>query len=112
MLVIDSITSDNDQEFTIPFQESEIVLRVRFLPAVQQWFMDVSYNGIETNGVKLAVEVLPLFGRNYPFDIWIVDNSGTGLDPFTIDDFSNGRCEMYLLEPSDMTDIRGFEVAL
>ena len=112
MLILDFITSDNDQEYTIPYEASEIVLRLRYMNVVQQWFMDVSYNETETNGVKLTVQAFHVLNRNYPFDIWIEDNSSTGLDPFTIDDFSNGRCVMYIMEASDVAEIRGYEVQL
>ncbi|WP_428613296.1 hypothetical protein [Pseudoalteromonas sp.] len=49
---------------------------------------------------------------NTPFGFAIQDTSGLGLDPFRRDDFLTGRTAMYLIEPDEMTDIRGIEVPL
>ncbi|WP_286931338.1 hypothetical protein [Marinobacter sp.] len=44
--------------------------------------------------------------RNLPFDFIVTDESGNGLDPFRLDDFEQGRCRLYLLEPEDMLRVR------
>jgi hypothetical protein len=48
--------------------------------------------------------------QNQPFDFVCVDLSGNGIDPFKRQDFSSGRCEIYMLEAADMEQIRGAAV--
>jgi hypothetical protein len=110
MIQLQDITQDNIQELTIPFDDSEIIFKMFFSPVVQQWFFDVEYGGRETNGVKLTVGVLHVTRRNYPFDFWVTDNSGKEVDPFLIDDFYNGRCSIFIVEPDEMAEIRGASV--
>ena len=44
------------------------------------------------------------------FDFICIDRSGNGIDPFTRQDFSGGRCNIYMLEAADMEQIRGAAV--
>ena len=54
---------------------------------------------------------LHMVSQNQPFDFEVLDNSGLGIDPFKLDDFSAGRCSLYVLERDDMVSIRyGAEV--
>lgn len=110
MKKLQNVTDEPHQRHTIVFEESEIVLSLRYLPTVEMWVMDVSYKGIDTHGLKLSVAVLHMRSRNLPFDFIVVDNLETGLDPIRVDDFATGRCSMYLLEAEDMQEIRGAAV--
>lgn len=108
-----NIGSEAIQRHTIIFDEFEIVLLLRFFPKTQHWAFDVEYKGRNIYGEKLSVGVPHIVSANLPFDFWVTDNSGNGIDPFQIDDFSNGRCSLYLLEPAEMVTIRnGAEVPL
>jgi len=110
--LIENIGSEAFQRHTILFQESEIILKLRFLPGVQQWFFDAEYKDFAIKGKRLAVGTLHMQSSNQPFDFVVVDNSGSELDPFRVDDFELERSSLILLEPEDMEDIRGVSVQI
>lgn len=110
MRLIENLSSDPDQRHTILFEESEIILRLRFLPVVAEWYYDAEYKDWSVKGIKLSLGVLHQQSQNQPFDFAIFDTSKSGLDPFRRDDFADGRIQLYLLEADDMTEIRGQDV--
>lgn len=107
---IGNIGSEAHQRHTLLFNESEIILTLRFLAPVGQWFFSAEYEGNRVDGIKITVGVLHMVSANQPFDFVVTDNSGEGIDPFRLDDFADGRCSLFLLEPADMFDVRGVEV--
>lgn len=107
---IDNIGSETLQRHTILFQESEIVITLRFSPTVELWTMDVEYKDFVIYGVSLVVGVLHMESSNQPFGFVVQDTTGFGLDPFRRNDFIEGRNALYLVEPDEMTDVRGIEV--
>jgi hypothetical protein len=113
MLKIQNLTSEPIQRHTVLFRRSEVILTIRYYPKPQLWVFDAEYNNKSVYGLKLSVGVLHMVSQNQPFDFFVVDNSGLGLDPLRIDDFSSERCSLYMLEPDDMILIRaGAEVPL
>lgn len=107
-----NITSENIQRHRILFEEDEVVLTLRFNPTVQNWTIDVSYKTFQIFGIKLSLSVLHFRSSNQPFDFFLIDNSGLNLDAFRVDDFSSDRYSLYILDPSDMEEIRGTAVAI
>lgn len=112
MKLITNITDEAAQQHTILFADDEITLRILFHPFNQMWTIDVTYKGKSRYGVKLAVNTLHLRSENYPFDFYVADTSDSGLDPVRREDFELGRCQLYMLEPDDMQDIRGQDVQI
>ena len=112
MIRLDNITADAHQRHTILFEESEIVLVLRFHPTVSMWTFDAVYKDTQVLGRKLSVGVLHMVSRNVPFDFIVSANAGTDLDPFRLDDFSTGRCSLHMLEADDMEVVRGAPVPL
>jgi len=108
--VIQNIGSESIQRHTILFGDAEIILTLRFYSKSSMWCMDAEYGTHAVRGVKLSVGVLHILSQNLPFDFIVRDLSGNGIDPFKREDFSEGRCALYLLESSDMESIRGVEV--
>jgi len=111
MREIVNITEDANQRHLIALEDGEIILVLRFYPTIQMWAFDVDFQGKETKGVKLSLGALHIINQNYPFDFVLTDLSGNGVDSFRIDDFSDGRCKLYILDPDDMEAIRGVPVA-
>lgn len=109
---ITNISDETRQRHTILFNNSEIILNIIFLPFVEKWFFNVSYKDFILSGTKMSVGVLHMLSSGQPFDFIILDNSDNGLDPFKRDDFSSGRCSMFLIEPDEMQDIRQVEVEI
>lgn len=61
-------------------------------------------------GVKMALGVTHIRHRNWPFDFAVIDTTGEGIDPFRVDDFTTGRCELYFVTPEEMITLRGADV--
>lgn len=109
---IENITDEPHQRHTILFEESEIVLNLRYHPTVEMWVIDVEYKTARVLGLKLSLGVLHMRSKNLPFDFVIIDQSGTDLDPIRLDDFATGRCSLYMLDADDMEVVRGAPVPL
>ena len=117
MNIVNNITSEYIQPHILEFSRGVIDLTLIYEAAVQMWKMNVTYTRKDGTtaepsiyGVKLALSTTHIKHRNWPFDFTVVDNSGTGMDPFMAEDFTNGRCELYFLTPDDMIEIRGVDV--
>ena len=106
-----NITAEPHQRHVILFNDSEIRLTLRFHELLQFWTFDVEYKGRTAIGVKLSLSTLHIESSNLPFDFLVYDNTQTGLDPFKADDFLE-RCNLYILEPEDMQNIRGAPVEI
>lgn len=111
-LQIQNITDEAHQRHVIVFDESEIELTLRFHPTVEMWTFDTVYKTLNADGYKLSVGVLHMRSRNFPFDFVVRDQTDAGLDPFRLDDFSTGRCALYLLDAADMEIVRDAPVPL
>lgn len=111
-ILIENITDEPHQRHTIVFEESEITVVLRFHPTVEMWTIDTGFKNKQSFGHKLSNNVLHMRSRNFPYDFVVTDNSGTGLDPIRIDDFSTGRCNLYMLEADDMETIRNVNVEI
>jgi len=107
-----NIGSEAHQRHTVLIDGQEAVLTLRFLPFVQEWFFDVELADKKVTGISLSLNTLHIQSANFPFDFIVVDTSTTGLDPYKVDDFSSGRCELYMLDRSDMIEFRGQDVPL
>jgi hypothetical protein len=108
-----NLTDETIQRHTILFEESEVILTIRFFPKTEMWCFDAQYKEKSVFGLKLSVGVLHMVGQNQPFDFIVSDNSNNGIDPFRRDDFSGGRCSLFILDTADMTQVRnGAEVPI
>lgn len=112
MRLIENITNEAYQRHTVIFQESEIVLSLRYLSTVQVWVFNVEYKAKRVMGKKISIGVFHMLSNNLPFDFIATDESKNGIDPFRIDDFADGRCKLYMIEPDEMGVIRGDTVPL
>lgn len=110
MIRLDNITDETHQRHTIAFEETEVVLVLRFHPTVSMWTFDATYRGTRIIGRKLSVGVLHMLSRNMPFDFLVAANAGSGLDPLRRDDFAAGRCTLFMLQAEDMEVLRGVPV--
>ena len=106
-----TITDQANQKFTIPFEDMEIKIQVRFLTIPGIWMIDIEdTEGFILNGYKMSAGVRLLSQNNRPYDIFIVDNSDLGLDPFSINSLKIGLYTFLLLERNDLITIRGYDV--
>lgn len=104
---IQNLTDEPYQRHIVILDEQEVEVSIRYLSVVEGWFLDVTYAGRSAYGFKLALNTLHMQSQNYPFDFIVEDLTGRGIDPFRIDDFSENRCALYMLQGDDMAEIRG-----
>ena len=107
---VNNLTSEAHQRHIIIFDEQEVELVLRYLSPVESWFINVTFANRSAYGFKLALNTLHMLSQNFPFDFVVEDLSGRGVDPFRIDDFSENRCALYMLQTDDMISIRGQDV--
>lgn len=110
MDLIANISDEPYQRHVLLFERGEAVMTIRHLPPVEMWKMRMEYNGDFIDGVKLSLGTLHFRHKNWPFDIAILTTDNSGIDPYRVDDFSTGRCEMYLVTPEEMIEVRGGDV--
>lgn len=109
MKIID-LTNETNVRFTIPFEDSDITMEVKFLDVVQMWICNIFYEEQSFYGLKLACGSTMLRARNLPFDFYLVNNLNNGFDPFLDSDFSDESYTLYLIERDEITELRGYEV--
>lgn len=106
MQQITSITSEPKQRMTLVLENNETVdFLLYYLPRQQSWFYDFTYNTLTCKGskVNLTPNSLRQFKRVIPFGIAFMSNDS--VEPFDIDDFSNGRVIMYVLNVDEVKQI-------
>jgi len=108
--LMENITSEQIQDHIVAFNDVTANVRLRYNPQVQCWTIDCQVNNKAAYGIKLSVGTLHMESRNMPIDFIVIDNSGQGIDPVFIDDFSNERCSISIVDDETMADIRGLEV--
>lgn len=110
MIELKTISSEAYQLHTLLLANKEVGISLRYFPITQSWLMDVIYEGVSYKGIRLALGVLLLTGKNTPFDIVIRDNSNNGVDPILVDDFQKARCSFLILEADEAEQVRGYGV--
>ena len=82
-----------------------ITLTLRYMPFQEIWVMDVEYQNIVINGVRVvnSPNILHTFKNTLPFGFMCA--SVEDIDPTFIDDFSTQRSNLYLLNEQDVLDI-------
>ncbi|EOV4146602.1 hypothetical protein ACONX0_004468 [Yersinia enterocolitica] len=110
MDLITNITDEPIQRYVLLFDRGEAIVIIRHLPTVEMWKMRVEYRGDFIDGVKLSLGALHFRHKNWPFDIALFCTDNSGIDPYRADDFASGRCEIYMVTPDEMIEIRGGDV--
>lgn len=100
MYLVEGITSEPHQLHTLLFEGEQIDLTIRYLDAVQIWEMDVSYMGRSAATLSMVSGVPMLSGQLMPFDFTVTVSHS--VDPFSIDDFASGRCELWFIAPDEL----------
>lgn len=95
ILQVEGITSDPNQRHTIEREGGNIVLVIRFHPQLEQWTIDVERNDKAAYGVKLSTGVRHIQSRNMGVDFIVIANED--YDPFQLDDFESGRCNLLMV---------------
>ena len=105
-----TIGTEPKQKISILFEDTVIILDIKYRPTVRSWTMDINFRDEPlVNGKKLTMGLALLRQFNKPFDIVLQENQNTGIDPFKQDDFQD-RVSVYLLERDDLIELRGYDV--
>lgn len=92
MIVKLPVTNQVNQSFIIPSDNGTIRLTLRFHSMATMWAADVSRNGKASFGAAVCVGGAHFESSSMDLDVLCIDTSGLGVDPYSLDCFSNGRC--------------------
>ncbi len=106
MNLIDVISQDANQLIRIPLDDGTTVeLVLQYRPAIQRWSLNVTRGTFVLNGLNVTTfpNMLRTWRDLIPFGL--ACNSTDGGDPVYVDDFTSGRCALYILDQSDVEAI-------
>jgi len=110
-LKIIDISNEPYQSQTVVLDNLDIKITVRFLGTVSMWVLKVDIDGENViDGIALSCRSVIMEQFNKPFGFIVEDKSTLGIDPFRLEDFSDGRCVLYMLERNEMIEARGYDV--
>lgn len=107
---ITNITDEPSQRHVLLVDDEEITLILNFYAVTEMWSFDVSWREVRFNGFMISLGCLHIQALNWPFDFFCLATDGSGMAPFRLTDFIEGRCEMYFVTDTEMQDRRGLEV--
>lgn len=108
MTRIDNLTNSADQTTTLILPDNTAAtLRLRFRARTKRWIADVGYAGKSFQVYGMNVCCFPNIMRSWrdilPFGIAFMTADFT--DPFDINDFISGRCQVFLLNSADVAAV-------
>jgi hypothetical protein len=113
MKVLNTLTEDPDQQMTFVLADgSSIQLQFQYRRAIQRWIVNIGYGGFIANGIILSTHpnLLRVWRNIIPFGIAVASTDMA--DPFQLQDFTNGRVTVYILDSTTgNTDVDNVEVA-
>jgi len=106
VFLISEITNEPAQEhtFNIPGRE-RAVFTIVFRPEQFGWFYSLNWGSFVLNNSRIVFSqnLLRQFKNIIPFGIAVTTNNK--LDPLTIDAFSSGVAQLYLLSADEVEDL-------
>lgn len=106
---VTSITSQPKQRFVLKLETNETVsVNFYYYASQQSWYYDFQYKDYISNGNKvvLSMNALHHLRKILPFGIGFISTSNA--DPFELEAFVNGKCNMILLNQEDIQAIEEF----
>lgn len=106
MEIITSITAYPKQQFVLKLENNEFAtMRLYYYSSQQSWYFDIEYKDYVNNGNKvvLTMNALRHLRNKLPFGIAFV--SGSNAEPFQLEDFTNQKVLMLLLNQEDVQTI-------
>jgi hypothetical protein len=97
MIVKLPVTNQVNQSFTIPSDDGSIKLFLRFHSVATMWTIDAERNTKKAQGMAVNVGGSHFASSLMNLDVRCVDTSGIGVDPYSLDCFDNGRCELLVV---------------
>lgn len=106
MEIITSITAYPKQQFILKLENNEFAtMRLYYYSSQQSWYFDIEYKDYINNGNKvvLTMNALRHLRNKLPFGIAFV--SGSNAEPFQLEDFTNQKVLMLLLNKEDVNEL-------
>ena len=109
MRSITEITDDPKQKLTITLDDNRtFTLEMEFIEQQQQWNMNIKNipdSDLEINSVRVGAmpNLLRQWARVIPFGIIVATENND--DPYAIDDFSNGRAVLSILNEEEVEEV-------
>lgn len=106
MIRIPKITEDSSQSFNLRGEKGEAIgFSLRYLPRIRTWVFDIINGTFTLTGAALvnSPNVLRNYRNNLTFGL--LCTSTDGLDPAYLDDFINGRVNLFLLNQADIAAV-------
>ena len=113
MRILDGIRATGQQKLRTSADNGDIIeITLSYLPAVQQWKIDIVSGDFELNGLRVyaLLNILNQYENLIPFGIGIIIPAGG--EPFLINDFSSGRVQMAILTAAEVAEVDAFYVGL
>lgn len=110
---LDGIRATGTQKLSTTASNGDTVLMTLFFKAsVQLWFFDLEWNSfvLKGNRVYSSLNMLSQYEAIIPFGLATITEGGG--EPFLVNDFSQGRVNMYLLSPEEVEEVQDFYVSL
>lgn len=114
MKKIDNISNEANQLHHVTLDNGKVIdITLRYLPTIQRWVFDIASEKLTIRNKILCVlpNVLHQFKNTAGFGLACTSNDE--IDPVLINDFLDDRCQLYVLEESELPDIdeiiRNFE---
>lgn len=107
MKQITSITGDSKQRLTLPLDDNNgsVDFRLYFMPTQYSWYYDFTYNNYTSNGNKVVLNPNALRHLRKILPFGIAFQAEGNVEPFAVNDFVNGRVQMYVLNEDDMQEV-------
>ena len=106
MTKIDNLTNFAYQQTVLILEDStSAIVTITFNGATERWTASIEYGSHTFNGIGLCTHpnILRQWKNILPFGLSIVTADQT--DPFDINDFSDGRVSLYLLNEADVQQV-------
>lgn len=109
---ITELTQDAKQKFSLIGELNQrIEMELYYLPTQRSWFFNLSYDDLTINGAQLVAHPNILKSYEDRLNFGIACISETNLDPTFVDDFIEGRINIYLLNEEEKNSIDGLLVS-
>jgi|TARA_R110000737_G_C14513355_1_gene474064 hypothetical protein len=110
MKQITELTNDYKQILFPTLEDSSTFkLSVYYSLQQEQWFVDFTFKSLIIKGLRLVLSsnVLGQWENILPFGLMCISTDGAGkeVDPFLLNDFSGGRCKLYILTKEELTEL-------
>lgn len=111
MKLVTSISNDAHQQTTVVLADNtSVVVSLDFLPSTQRWVMGVTWGTFSAKSIPIceSSNLLRSYRNVIPFGFSCM--TGGSVDPFDIEDFVNGRSQLYLLDSTNgNNDVKAVE---